>query len=143
MSFLESCRWTIGGGNASGTPRAGRYYFHLSASKTDGETVNSTATVLVAGTAGLRVGVHPLQELQQNPVKKLALLGWVEAVAAADVTYQWSVDPPLSLASRNVSTTGDSQQNLVLLPQALTAGATYTFTLYAASRLSQHSAVWA
>ena len=141
---VTSCGWAIGKQSAAGALSPGYYTFRLSATKaTGGDMVNSSVAVAVESGVLPTVSIASLAFAKQNANRKLVLEG---TAAIADTTdpvtgdtipatgtidsYSWSIsDPTLDLAT--ASATGTSQKNLVMLPNVLSAGNVYTFTLTA------------
>ena len=143
----SSCRWNLGPSSSGGALSAGTYAFILTASKlSTGEAVNTSLIIQVEADVQLpEVSIAPLASAKPSVAKKFVLQGTAtmadtNSVLEADSTaavsfissYLWSVDPPdVNLSSSLVSSTGATSPNLVILPNALRAGASYLFTLTA------------
>lgn len=132
---LSSCSWVL-------PPRSlysdTNYTFALTVSKPSGESVRSSVSVEVRGGTLPSVSIGSLAALKQNPSRKLALRGSVAVpglTSTSELSYLWSISPADSdLTSPNSSSTGAQRSSLVLLPNALRAGAVYTVQLLATYR---------
>jgi hypothetical protein len=143
-SGAQSCLWRV----PAGRLLPGKYLFVLRVVASGGAGGNATAQLQVEVEDGLlaTVTIARLRDRKQNPATKLPLVGQLAlvssggeqldpedlAAATATVRYAWRTDDPsLDLNSPNVSSTGGQRLNLVILPQRLRAGASYTFELVA------------
>lgn len=79
---------------------------------------------------GVRIGLA--NRRKYNADAKLTLVGLLDDQAITGVSYLWSMDPPIvDLASLSSTRSGDAEANLVLLPNVLTPGGAFTFSLRA------------
>ena len=133
----SSCVWPV----ASNSLAAGLYAFRATVAKPDGETASDVVIIEIKSGALPAVTMLPLAYLKQNPSTKLRLISEASmprgvvcpGPIAGCLQYSWSMTPPdVSLDVGIGSTTGAEQPRLVMRPNVLTPGGTYTFELTAA-----------